>query len=81
MRLFDGTDWADGREGDFLYVPKGGVHAFRNDSGAPASMLILFTPGAPREDYFETLADAARRDAMSKDDWAEFFVRHDTFWV
>ena len=27
-------------------------------------MLLLFTPGAPREDYFETLADAARRSAM-----------------
>ena len=30
-------------------------------------MLLLFTPGAPREDYFETLADAARRDAMDDD--------------
>ncbi|SNR92929.1 hypothetical protein [Blastococcus mobilis] len=44
-------------------------------------MLVLFTPGAPREDYFETLADAARRDAMSPEDWTEFFLRHDTFWV
>src|SRR5688572_21124012 len=69
VRLFDGSQWVDGNEGDFLFVPKGGIHAFRNDSGAPASMLILFTPGAPREEYFETLADAARRDAMTKDDW------------
>ena len=39
----------DGRPGDFLYVPQGGVHAFRNESGEPASMLILFTPrGAAR---------------------------------
>ena len=44
-------------------------------------MLLLFTPGAPREDYFETLADAARREAMGEDDWAAFFLRHDTFWV
>jgi hypothetical protein len=44
-------------------------------------MLLLFTPGAPREDYFETLADAARRDAMDEAGWAEFFLRHDTFWV
>ena len=29
------------------------MHGFRNESGEPASMLILFTPGAPREDYFE----------------------------
>ena len=44
-------------------------------------MLLLFTPGAPREDYFETLADAARREAMGEDDWTDFYLRHDTFWV
>jgi len=38
-------------------------------------------PAAPREDYFETLADAARREAMGEDDWTAFFLRHDTFWV
>ena len=81
VRLHDGNGWVDATEGDFLYVPQGGVHGFRNESGAPASMLLLFTPGAPREDYFETLADAARRDAMTQQEWAEFFLRHDTFWV
>ena len=57
------------------------MHGFRNESGQPASMLLLFTPGAPREDYFQTLADDARREAMTTDDWTEFFLRHDTFWV
>jgi len=78
IRLYDGTGWVDGRPGDFLYVPQGGVHAFRNESGEPASMLILFTPGAPREDYFERVATA--KD-MSEADREEFFRRHDTFWV
>jgi quercetin dioxygenase-like cupin family protein len=81
VRLYDGADWIDGREGDFLFVPKGGIHAFRNDSEAPASMLILFTPGAPREDYFETLADQTRRQSMSPSDWETFYERHDTYWV
>jgi len=81
VRLFDGERWLDGSAGDFLHVPEGGIHGFRNESGEPASMLLLFTPGAPREDYFETLADAARRDAMTPEDWTEFFLRHDTFWV
>jgi mannose-6-phosphate isomerase-like protein (cupin superfamily) len=81
VRLYDGTGWVDAAPGDFLFVPEGGVHGFRNESGEPASMLLLFTPGAPREDYFETLADAARRDAMTPEDWTEFFLRHDTFWV
>jgi quercetin dioxygenase-like cupin family protein len=81
VRLHDGKQWLTGVPGDFLHVPEGGVHGFRNESGAPASMLILFTPGAPREDYFETLIDAARTKAMTQDDWAEFFLRHDTFWT
>ena len=45
IRLFDGREWVDGHPGDFLFVPEGGHHAFRNESGAPASMLILFAPG------------------------------------
>jgi mannose-6-phosphate isomerase-like protein (cupin superfamily) len=81
VRLFDGAHWVDARDGDFLFVPEGGVHGFRNESGEPASMLLLFTPGAPREDYFETLADAARREAMDEGDWTDFYLRHDTFWV
>jgi quercetin dioxygenase-like cupin family protein len=78
IRLHDGNGWTDGRPGDFLYVPQGGVHAFRNESGEPASMLILFTPGAPREDYFERVRTAS---AMTEEERAEFFLRHDTFWV
>ncbi|TFV63208.1 UNVERIFIED_ORG: cupin domain-containing protein [Bacillus sp. AZ43] len=81
VRLYDGERWLDGAAGDFLHVPEGGVHGFQNESGEPASMLLLFTPGAPREEYFETIADAARRGAMSPEDWTEFFLRHDTFWV
>ena len=38
--LYDGARWIDGRPGDFLFVPEGGIHAFRNESGAPAAMLI-----------------------------------------
>jgi quercetin dioxygenase-like cupin family protein len=81
VRLHDGRQWIDGGPGDFLHVPIGGVHGFRNESGEPASMLLLFTPGAPREDYFETLADGARRAGMTEQDWTEFYLRHDTFWV
>ncbi|MGH2651680.1 MAG: cupin domain-containing protein, partial [Actinomycetota bacterium] len=62
VRLYDGEHWVDAAPGDFLFVPEGGIHAFRNESGRPASMLILFAPGAPREEYFETLADPARRE-------------------
>src|ERR1700722_4444717 len=59
VRLYNGKAWVDATAGDFSYVPEGGIHAFRNESGLAASMLILFAPGAPREEYFETLARLA----------------------
>jgi mannose-6-phosphate isomerase-like protein (cupin superfamily) len=75
VRLYDGNRWVDTSAGDFLFVPEGGIHAFRNESGEPASMLILFAPGAPREAYFEGLVEKAQ---LSDED---FFLRHDTFWL
>jgi len=79
VRLYDGRRWIDATAGDFLFVPEGGVHGFRNESGEPASMLILFAPGAPREGYFEGLA--AGIGQLSEAEQAEFYLRHDTYWV
>jgi mannose-6-phosphate isomerase-like protein (cupin superfamily) len=82
IRLLDGSTWIDGRPGDFLYVPAGGLHGFRNESREPASMLILFAPGAPREAYFEGLAEIARTGRRPTDEeMAEFYLRHDNHWV
>ena len=68
--------------GDFLYVPEGGLHAFRNGSGQPASMLILFVPGAPREGYFEGLIEMFTSGRpVSPEEYTEFCERHDTFFV
>ena len=78
VRVFNGVDWHDATAGDFLFVPEGGLHAFRNESGVPASMLILFAPGAPREGYFEGLAGLGE---LSEEERTEFFLRHDTYWV
>jgi mannose-6-phosphate isomerase-like protein (cupin superfamily) len=81
VRLYDGRGWVDGQPGDFLFVPEGGIHGFRNESGAAAAMLILFAPGADREDYFETLARVGRGLTMDDAERAAFFLRHDTFWT
>ena len=76
VRLFNGEKWVDAKPGDFLYVPAGGLHAFRNESGEPASMLLTFAPGAPREGYFEGLAEG-----VAEEQRAEFMRYHDTFWA
>jgi mannose-6-phosphate isomerase-like protein (cupin superfamily) len=80
VAVYDGVNWHDGGPGDFLYVPPSGIHAFRNDSGAAASMLILFAPGAPREAYFRELAERIASGVRFSDaERAEFMARHDQF--
>jgi quercetin dioxygenase-like cupin family protein len=80
VRLYDGARWIDGRPGDFLHVPEGGVHGFRNDSDAEATMLILFAPGIPRETYFRELAEISRSGrTLSEEEWADLFARHDQY--
>ncbi|GAA4687081.1 cupin domain-containing protein [Phytohabitans rumicis] len=78
VRIYDGTRWIDCTPGDFVHVPEGGVHAFRNESGQPATMLLHFAPGAPREGYFEGLVGLAGKTDEEK---AAFFLEHDTFWL
>jgi mannose-6-phosphate isomerase-like protein (cupin superfamily) len=78
VRIFDGRRWIDATPGDFVHVPEGGVHAFRNESGQPASMLLHFAPGAPREGYFEGLLT---QSGKSDEEKAEFFREHDTYWL
>ena len=81
IAIFDGRAWLPARTGDWVHVPIGGVHGFRNESGAPASMLIHFAPGAPREGYFEGLARFAREGMPDPDELAAFYEAHDNHWV
>jgi mannose-6-phosphate isomerase-like protein (cupin superfamily) len=82
VRLFDGTRWFDAHPGDFAFVPEGGLHGFRNESGAEASLLILFAPGAPREAYFEGLVELAEgRWKPSREELHAFFEEHDNIYV
>ena len=81
VRLFDGKRWIDTKAGDFLFVPEGGLHGFQNDSDDPASMLILFSPGAPREGYFEAIAAKAAGQKFSDEEWRNICIQHDNYFV
>lgn len=54
------------------------VGGFRNEADKPASILMLFAPGAPREASFEGFAALAD---MTDDERRKWFVRHDNFFV
>ena len=81
MRIYDGRRWLETGPGDFVHVPEGGLHGFRNESGAPATMLLHFAPGAPREGYFEGLARFAAEGRPSDEEMAAFYLSHDNIWV
>lgn len=78
LELYNGEKWVTGRAGDFLYVPVGGLHAFKNVTDEPMSMLMLFSPGAPREEYFERVADMAQRGG---EELKQFRARHDSYFL
>lgn len=80
VAIYDGRGWLDAGPGDFVHVPIviGGIHGFRNATTEPASMLLHFAPGAPREAYFEGLPDMV---AMDEAERAAFFLAHDNYWL
>jgi mannose-6-phosphate isomerase-like protein (cupin superfamily) len=81
VTLDDGEREVRAGSGDYLYVPPGGLHGFANNDDEPASMLILFAPGAPREGYFEGLLALARGRKMTHQEREAFFSEHDNIFV
>jgi oxalate decarboxylase/phosphoglucose isomerase-like protein (cupin superfamily) len=80
VALYDDQTWRDATPGDYFLIPPGGIHGFSNQSGAEASMLVLFSPGAPRERYFEELAEiAASGRTLTAEEWTEVWARHDQY--
>ena len=49
----DGVERAAG-PGEFVKVPSGAIHSFRNGTDAPARMLMLNVPGTIHENVFTT---------------------------
>ncbi|MCW2692734.1 MAG: conserved rane protein of unknown function, putative Cupin 2 conserved barrel domain [Mycobacterium sp.] len=56
LAVLNKEEWVTIGAGDLVYVPRSVVHGFRNDAAVDARFLILFTPGVPREEYFDGLA-------------------------
>ncbi|GAA3622119.1 hypothetical protein GCM10022419_129750 [Nonomuraea rosea] len=78
VSLYNGEHRAVGSPGDGA---PGGIHAFRNSDG-PATMLVLFAPGAPREAHFEELAEIVSSGRqLSEQEWADLYHRHGRYMV
>jgi len=73
----DGVERAAG-PGEFVKVPSGAIHSFRNGTDAPARMLILNVPGTIHENVFTTCGMELETDASQ---WPENVPELDMDWV
>jgi quercetin dioxygenase-like cupin family protein len=60
FRVLDGEGFLLAGAGDFVYIPAGSLHGFKNVGADAARMVFLFTP-AGFEGLFSALGEPARR--------------------
>ncbi|MFL6452291.1 MAG: cupin domain-containing protein [Bryobacteraceae bacterium] len=51
----------EAKRGDFINIPRGVVHCFRNNGSVPARMIVTFTPSGMERFFAETLEPAVDR--------------------
>ncbi|SDK54642.1 Cupin domain-containing protein [Glycomyces sambucus] len=67
MRILVGEEIVRLGKGDFLTVPPTVPHAFAPAPGTEAEMLVVFTPGLHRFDYYRLLERVHRGEATVQD--------------
>lgn len=78
MRFLVGDEIVTVSEGGFLSVPPTVPHAFAPAPGGGAEMLVVFTPGLHRFDYYRLLERVYRGEATVQDirDSSEQYDNH-----
>jgi quercetin dioxygenase-like cupin family protein len=65
--------------GSFVFIPRGVLHTFWNESASPARQLTVFTPGGI-EDYFDAVTQVMERGGEdARDAAAALTEQHDMF--
>jgi quercetin dioxygenase-like cupin family protein len=62
--------------GGFAYLPSGVPHAFRNLTGEPAQIVVVYTPGGGHR-FYEELGPLTRNGAPDPATVAACFERHE----
>jgi quercetin dioxygenase-like cupin family protein len=62
--------------GDFVHIPKGVVHSFRNSGDGLARQLLIFSPGGMERFFEETLEVVEDRSAPTPDNIDEVVPRY-----
>ena len=77
-----GTEQITAQPGEFLYVPRGRPHTFRNAGECQGRIVGTFAPARFAE-YFRELAEIIERTGAppDRDEWAELYGRYDTTFL
>ncbi|WP_180936063.1 cupin domain-containing protein [Nocardioides ungokensis] len=60
--FFDGRAWRTLLPDQTAHAKTGVVHAIRKNHDEPATLLMILSPGVPREDYFAQIAHVKAQD-------------------
>jgi quercetin dioxygenase-like cupin family protein len=60
LEFLNGTDTFRAGEGDFVFIPRGTRHRFRNVGLHVARLLFLFTPSSGLENFFGEIGQPAQ---------------------
>lgn len=61
IAIFDGDRWIDTEPGDWVHVPAGGLHGFKNTSGGPREDAPAFFPRCAARGLLRTGPEHARQ--------------------
>ena len=75
IRFTDAAGTRVARRGEFVLLPRGGVHAFDNASAAPARALVVAAPGVEAERFFAAV-DARAGQTPDPDEITAIAARH-----
>jgi mannose-6-phosphate isomerase-like protein (cupin superfamily) len=62
--------------GDFVHIPAGTVHCFRNTGNSTARLLLIFSPGGIERFFEETLEQVQDRTAPQPENIEEVVARY-----
>lgn len=80
LRMLAGEQILTLHKGDFIVIPKLMPHAFAPAGDDEAEVLVIFTPGLPRFDYYRLLQRVYRGEARA-DEIAATAQRFDNHYV
>jgi mannose-6-phosphate isomerase-like protein (cupin superfamily) len=53
FRFINGASRFDAGPGDFVYIPRGTRHAFKNLTGETATLMVFYTPAGPEQFFLD----------------------------